>query len=136
MHVIIASEVSNWQQIDSFLGCSLGLDHGNQNILLVLCSLVCSKLGSSVLDGFLLFGGDSSTDHFHHLLLEWGEATDFPDDLSDSLNSLANSSFSGDWSCFPCLGGWSGNLVSCIESYINSTSVVGLTHVFYKALSK
>ena len=135
MHVIIAAEVSNWHQIDSLL-LSLGLDHGNQSIPLVLCSFVCSKLGSSVLDSLLLFGGNAGTDHFQHLLFKSGEAGNFSDDLSNGLNSLADSSFSGDWSCFPCLLGWSGNFMSRIESYENSTSVVGLTHVFYKALSK
>ena len=114
----------------------MGLDVIDEGIFLVLSSLVSSELGSGVLDRLLLLGGDSGSDHFEHLLLKWGEPGDFVDDLSNGLNSLANSSFSGDWSRFPGLLGWSGDLMSRIKSNVKSTSVVGFTHVFYKALSK
>ena len=41
------------------------------------------------LHGLLFNGGDTSTDHFHHLFLLGGEAGNLTNDLSDDSNSLA-----------------------------------------------
>lgn len=108
------------------------MDDTDEFVSLVAGSLVSSELRSGMLYGLLLLGGDSGTDHFHHLLLEWRKASDFSDDLSDGLNSLGNSSLSGDGSSFPALLGRSVDLVSSAETHEDSSSVVGVTHVFYR----
>ena len=58
-----------------------------------------AESSSGKLHGLLLFGGDTSTDHFHHLFLVGGEAGDLTDDLSDDSNSLAEGALSAGGLC-------------------------------------
>ena len=127
MHVIIAAEVST-SNGHSFLNLH-GLDGVDELLFLEKCSSVGSESMSGMLDGLLLLGLDTGSNHFHHSLLHWGEASDFSNDASDSEVSLGVLSLSGDWSELSVLG-WSGDKLTVVKSDEDSASVVGFTHVF------
>jgi len=93
---------------------------------------VCSELGSGVLDSLLLLGGDAGSNELEHLLLGVGESGDLSDDVSDGLNSLGDSTLSGDGSRFPGLFGGSSDDVTVVQANEDAASVVGFTHVILR----
>lgn len=93
-------------------------------------SSMSTELSSSLLDRLLLDIGQSCSEHFEHLLLEWRESGDLSDDGSHQLNSLGGFSLLGNWSSFPSLLGWSVDDVTGVESDVKSASVVSFSHVF------
>lgn len=135
--MIIAAEVSlGHSLLGGIGGLSLNLDDSVEFVLLVCGSFVGSELLSGMSDRLLLLVCVTGSEELQHLLLEWGESGDFSDHFSDHSASLRNSSLHGDGSVLPGLLGWSGDLVTVVESYEDSCSVVGFTHVLNEALSK
>ena len=111
---------------------SLGNDDVGQLLELVVGSQVGSNLVSAVTDGLLLLMGVASSNHFHHLLLEGGEAGDLTDDVSHNLHSLRDPALLGDGSGLVGSLGGSSDDVSVVGPDEKSTFVVGFTlHVFF-----
>ena len=91
-------------------------------------SSVGSELGSSQLAGLLLLGGDTRSDQLKHLLLKWGEASNFLNDSSHHLASVGDFALAEDWSFLPLLLLWSLDDVSVVKSNEQSSFSIRITH--------